>query len=178
LLHDILGNINKGAKMDVWVGIDPGKKGAISSVNRRGQLIDCIPMDGDPRTILKLVENNQNEIRHIFIEKAQCITGQGVRGIFTYAEEYGILQGILIGSPKKIPFTLCPARVWQKTMFLGTKAMFGLKKRDPKDRALEAANRIFAKNKSFWLKSKRCTKPHDGMFDSALIAEFCRREIG
>jgi hypothetical protein len=163
--------------LDLWVGIDPGKRGAIAAVDHRAKIQHCLPLEGDPKTLHEwLTTKNDFYIRHVFLEKAQSLTGQGVRGIFTYAEEYGILQGILITT--QTPYTLIPPQKWQKTMFVGTKAMNGLNKRDPKERALEAANRVFTKKKSFWLKNDRCKKPHDGMVDAALLAEACRRAIG
>ena len=40
--------------------------------------------------------------------------------------------------------------------------------------ALNVAKQIFPAET--WLKSERCTKPHDGMIDAALLAEYGRRE--
>jgi hypothetical protein len=112
-------------------------------------------------------------IKHVYIEKAHPMSQQGVCSTFTYAHHCGEIMGILIAN--EIPHTLIPPQEWQKVMFLGTKPNAGKAKRDPKARALEAANRVFAKKNSFWLRSPRCKKPHDGMVDAALLAEACRR---
>lgn len=158
----------------MWVGIDPGQKGGIAFLDKKQNLnIHVMPESaGDLDKLLKVYKNS---INHLFLEKAQAFKGQGISSTFSYAENYGVIQGILISN--SIPFTLITPKEWQKMMFLGTKAKKGTKKRDPKERALEAANRVFAKRNSFWLRNKRCTKPHDGMIDAALLAEACRRMI-
>ncbi len=58
-------------------------------------------------------------------------------------------------------------QAWQKVM-LGK-----LPKGQTKIAALTRARSLFPKQS--WLETPRCTKPHDGMVDAALIAEFGRR---
>lgn len=166
-------NKPRGILLDKWIGIDPGKQGGIGIIyDDNNKDLDVVPMD-TPQSFAFFIEIEKPTIRHVFIEHAQAMPRQGVTSMFTYGEHFGHLQGILIAY--KVPYTLVPPRNWQRAMFLGTKQKTGAKKRNPKDRALEAANRVFAKKSSFWFKSKRCKKPHDGMIDAALIAEFCRR---
>ena len=161
--------------MKRWMGIDPGKKGGIAIIDQNRKL-ETFPMQ-DPQELDQIFKRVHKSLVHVFLEKAQALSkggkAQGVKSMFTYGEGYGIIQGLLIAY--KIPFTLVTPQFWQKTMFLGTTAMTGSTKRNPKDRALEAANRVFAKSNSFWLPSTRCRKPHDGMIDAALIAEASRR---
>lgn len=148
----------------MFVGIDPGKKGGVAHINGKRQL-SVMPMPSifDLNAYLGSVR-----IDHVCLEKSHAMPGQGVTSMFTYGEGYGMIQGILIA--RKIPFTLVPPRVWQLKLFAGV-----CRKKKPKERALEAANRVFAKNSDFWRSSPRAKKPHDGMIDSALIAEYCRR---
>lgn len=157
----------------MWIGIDPGQKGAIASIDHDCKLT-AFPML-EPYPLAEYFKENQANIIHVYLERAQSMHGQGIKSAFSYAEHYGQIQGILIAM--SIPHTLVPPREWQKMMFLGTKAKDGDKKRDPKQRALEAADRVFAKKRSFWLKSLRSKKPHDGMIDASLIAEACRRSV-
>jgi hypothetical protein len=62
---------------------------------------------------------------------------------------------------------------WQKTFWSKPKMPKG-QKFNTKAAALNVANQIFPGAQ--WLKSDRCTKPHDGMIDAALLAEYGRRE--
>jgi len=156
----------------MWVGIDPGKCGGIASIDEKGEL--CIQVMPDMHTVDCYFKDHASRIKHTFIEKCQPFGHEGRKSLFSFAEHYGILQGILIANA--IPHTSVPVREWQKHMFMGIKPTLCGKKRNPKDRALEAANRVFAKKNVFWLASSRCRKPHDGMVDSSLIAEFCRRQ--
>jgi hypothetical protein len=47
--------------------------------------------------------------------------------------------------------------------------------KEAKAKALKSANQVFKKKNNFWIPTSRHRKPHDGMIDSALIAEFCRK---
>lgn len=149
----------------VWMGIDPGKKGGICTIDKHHN-IDVIPM---PDAADLAPHLKKAKAKHVYLEKSQAMPGQGVSSMFTYGVGYGIIQGILIAY--KIPFTLISPKTWQKLMFTGTDAT-----ETPKKRALQAATRIFAKPASFWLPTSRSKKPHDGMIDSALLAEACRRQ--
>lgn len=152
--------------MKMYVGIDPGKNGGICFLNPAGGIEHISPMPCE-KTLSGLLSCSQI-IAHVALEKSQCFSGQGILSTFNYGIGYGKIQGILIAH--QVPFTLVPPRTWQKHMIMKTKI-----KQDPKKKALASANRIFKKESSFWLPSKRHRKPHDGMIDSALIAEYCRK---
>ena len=149
----------------IYVGIDPGKKGGICFLNTWGIVEHISPMP-EMKTLAGLFAGSRHMIRHVCLEKAQSYTGQGITSTFNYGVGYGTIQGILIAH--QVPFTLVPPRTWQKHMILS-------RAKDPKAKALASANKIFKKEKKFWLPTKRHRVPHDGMVDSALIAEYCRR---
>lgn len=158
--------------MSVWVGIDPGQKGGICAIDENQKLkVYPMPVIHDLNHLLK-----KWEIKHAFLEKSQAMPKQGVSSMFNYGVSYGMLQGLLIAN--NVSHTLIKPMEWQKLMFQGTAPKKNGIKRNPKDRAIEAANRIFCKTSDYWLANSRCRKPHDGMIDSALIAEACRRMIG
>jgi hypothetical protein len=56
--------------------------------------------------------------------------------------------------------------MWQKVM------LPGCAKGDTKPAALARARQLWPAES--WLASPRCSKPHDGMIDAALIAEYGR----
>jgi hypothetical protein len=63
-------------------------------------------------------------------------------------------------------------QAWQKTFWAKPKMPKG-QKFDTKAAALRSANMLWPTED--WTKSDRATKPHDGMVDAALIAEYGRR---
>jgi len=63
------------------------------------------------------------------------------------------------------------ARVWQKTFWHRPQK----DEKDVKQYALEKANELWPSYN--WLASSRCTTPHDGLVDSALITEYARHNI-
>lgn len=158
----------------IYVGIDPGQKGGVSFVSKVAEFTAAESMPKTPNGLIALITawNEDYQIQHAFIEKAQPMRkkgkSQGVVSAFTYGYQSGGIE--MLFKMLKIPYSLIPPKEWQKEMFVGTKATD-----EPKDRALEAANRIFPKQN--FLASLRCKKQHDGMIDSILIAEYCRRKI-
>lgn len=149
----------------MYVGIDPGKKGGICFLNNQGQIEHISPMP-EMKTLAGLFAGSKQMIKNVCLEKSQSYPGQGIISTFNYGVHYGTIQGILIAH--QLPFLLVPPRTWQKHMIVS-------RGKDPKAKALASANRVFEKQKKFWLPTKRHRKPHDGMVDSALIAEYCRR---
>lgn len=150
----------------MFVGIDPGIKGGICFVNRQGQIEHMEPMK-TPEKLAALMKASKNLISGVCLEKSQaCRPGQSTKASFTYGVGYGMIRGILLAHA--IPYELVSPRTWQKTMIIPSSL------KDPKAKALHSANKVFKKNKAFWLPTKRHRKPHDGIIDSALLAEYCR----
>lgn len=148
----------------VYVGIDPGKKGGIAAVDRIGQIVYAVPMpdlEKFPAVLSRL------KIQLVAIEHAQVFPMDGKSRAFNYGVHFGSLQGAL--AAMSIPYILVKPRAWQKAVTCSPAY------KCPKKRALVSANKIFKKTKSFWLPTTRHSVPHDGMIDSALIAEYCRR---
>ncbi len=153
----------------IYVGIDPGQKGGVAFISEKGEEF-VIPMPSmSELNTLFMTWDEEFKIKHVFLEKSQAMPKQGVVSMFNYGEHFGTIQGILIAHA--LPYTLVPPKEWQKEMFKGTKQSIT----DAKEKALEIVRRIFPKQK--FLPTFRTKKPHDGMIDSILIAEFCRRKI-
>lgn len=83
---------------------------------------------------------------------------------------------------KRFAYEPIHARTWQQEMFEGERVatdcplddvLEGEFQEDTKDVALKVAKRLWPKHN--WLATKRSRKPHDGMIDAALIAEYARR---
>lgn len=104
---------------------------------------------------------------HFFIEKQQSMPKQGVASVFKLGYQYGFLVGVA----KTLGFTVHTVNPqdWQKEM-LGD-----YEKGKTKEASAMVAKKLLPHQD--FTASERSQKPHDGMTDSALIAEFGRRRI-
>ena len=139
-------------------GIDPGKRGGITILNNSGQIIETYPMM--PICDFPYLA----DVEKCFIEKSQARPNQGVVSMFNYGLHYGEILGLL--AAHKIPHVLVSPRTWQPKM-LGSKFAKG----DSKKAAFLTARKLWP-HESFI--QTGCRKPHDGIIDSALIAEYGR----
>ena len=147
------------------LGVDPGKSGGLAFVGRDKEILELVPMVGIP-DIVDLIYKHQPA--HIFLEKAQAMPKQGVVSMFTYGQHFGELVGMIV--TLKIPFTLVQPRAWSKVIHEGTDS-----KLETKARSLQAANRLYPTAEL--LASPRCKKPHLGLVDALMIAEYGLRSI-
>jgi crossover junction endodeoxyribonuclease RuvC len=166
------------------IGMDPGLSGGLALVDNSGNIVCCQTMPAGETGVsgieLTRVLKNYMVLEHqkkrgvgavddgglrAVVEQVGCMPGQGVCSVFTFGTGFGILQGVL--SALEIPWELVRPQRWQKEVCAGIPG------KDPKKRSLEAARRLWPSRT--WLASERCRKPHDGMVDAALIAEYGRR---
>jgi crossover junction endodeoxyribonuclease RuvC len=141
----------------VFIGIDPGKKGAVAVIGKMTGSVECLAMPPDGHTLAEFL--TQAAANMAFVEKAQAMPKQGVSSMFNYGTGYGRILGIL--ETLKVPYHLVTPRTWQK------KVIPGAKKGKAKEAALIRARQLFP-DRTFI--PKGCRKPHDGMIDAALIA--------
>jgi len=157
------------------LGIDPGKKGGLVVLDSAGKLSQkhAMPMIGKEVDFTRLGDLFKNwarpgRIDHAFMEKV------GTNPIFSRAAsfEFGRMVGVLEATLAYggIPTTQVPPKVWQKAVHAGV-----TKEKDPKKRSLIAADRLFPG--ADFRASLSCRKPHDGIVDAALIAEYGRRTL-
>lgn len=119
----------------------------------------------------------------VYIEKVQAIpvkrmnpkTGKleivkqpAMAGI-TKGFQYGYIVGLCRAF--SMPYHVVPPRTWQAEMLKGTPTNL-----DTKARSIIAAQRWFPT--ASLLRTDKCKKPHDGMADAMLIAEYGRRQQG
>ena len=148
------------------VGIDPGKTGALAlATHIEVEQMEVMPEF--PKSILEILKSWKPD--HVFLEKAQAMPKNGAVSMFKYGVSYGEIRGLLIAMA--IPFTLVPPRTWAKVMHKGADG----KDTTAKEKSKEIAHRIFPHLN--FLATERSKKPHDGLIDAALIAEYGRREL-
>lgn len=157
-----------------YLGIDPGKKGALALLAREdARLLAARPMPDNVWDLYQLLVNWQNRFGPIFavVEQAGAwrVDGkpQSGKSMFTYGRGFGGLEAALIIA--KIPHQMIMPAPWTLVMHKGTYAS------EPKAKSLEAARRIWPGMQfKFSLADKRA---HDGLVDAMLMAEYARREL-
>ena len=175
----------------VYLGIDPGNTGAVVRLCGRKVETYVMPIiEGkfDHSGLTKIFCKFSVEKTYaVCLEEVHAIYGSSASGTFTFGGVFHSCEQVLCDF--ELPYMLVQPKVWQKEMFQGvaelrkpsTKIKSGPRKgkstkgrRDTKAMALIAAKRLFP---TVDLRAtERCKKPHDGIVDAILIAEYCRRK--
>ena len=114
----------------------------------------------------------------VIFEKLGVIFGTSKATAFSMGHQAGALEGMCIALG--VPFHKITAKVWQKEMFQGTVLVTKKSKSgksivtDTKATALIVAKQLFPNQKLTF--GDRATKPHDGLIDAMLMAEFAKRK--
>lgn len=157
-----------------YIGIDNGLDGGIAVA--RANDLQTIPMPviktGKKReinidVIFAMIIANPDAV--VCIEQAQKFAA-GVLSLCSTWYSYGQIIAALKISDRR--YYIVNPKDWQDMFWTRPKMPKG-KKFDTKAAALQAALRLWPKHD--WTKSDRASKPHDGMVDAALIAEWARR---
>ena len=150
--------------MRKFIGIDPGSKGAISIIHEDGTLFENhdIPKVGneyDLRKINQIIA--EHSIDYACIEHQQVFGKEGIKTAFTIGMGYGILLMAL--EANNIPYTETRPQKWKKA--------FGLLQKD-KAVSVRLAQKLFPTGVFVGPRGGI----YDGRAESALIAEYGRRE--
>lgn len=157
----------------LFVGIDPGKSGAIVSIGSECGRVCTFPMpvvSGDSRE-----EYDTQKIRSIlfepdcmvFIERQQPLPpkmGGSLASYWRGASQY-LFEGLCVGL--QIPYEIVRPVDWQKEFFQGLSKDLG------KQRSVIVCKRLFPGVDI--RRTPRCHKDDDGIADAILIAEYGRR---
>lgn len=157
------------------LGIDNGLRGALVCLNTNNATFAL------QKTVMPIIESKGDKTEydvgaitdfivscapdHIYLEYAYCMPKMAVQSVFSTANGFGIMRGII--GALKIPHTLVRPQEWQKAMFCGCG------KNDTKATSVKVCKRLFPQFD--WRATERCKKAHDGLTDAALIAEYGRR---
>ena len=164
----------------IWIGIDPGLKGALAALDSDGRLLWA------ERTPLMVGEYDLAEMVHL-LEKpdgppswtlvaledvsAARVGGkqQGSTSMFTFGEGKGIWKGIIAA----LGFARIDVRpqAWSKALLGGMP-----REEDPVKRVLQRKMNAVVRAKQFWPAIPIKFKADWGMADAALIAEYARRQ--
>lgn len=161
-------------KQDVYIGIDPGKDGALVAIDSNGKITASF-MTGRDFTLpvgkgskreytvsrmsyaLKCLGGHHN-IKLAVIEKQSARPGQGVTSTFSTGYGYGLWVGVL--SANGIPFVEVRPKTWVSSILKDVPG-------EGKNRSVYAVmNRL----PNLDLTPGRRRKPHDGLADAACLA--------
>jgi crossover junction endodeoxyribonuclease RuvC len=148
--------------MTVYIGIDPGANGGMATIEPP----DTVYAFPFKKISMKLISSMLEDLAgrrecHALIEVVHAMPGQGVTSMFNFGYNFGVLEGLLIGSG--IPYDRVTPQAWQKEFDLYK--LPGETKTAKKNRHKELAQQMFPD-----LKVTHATA------DALLIAEYCRRQ--
>lgn len=145
-----------------YIGIDPGKKGALAIIYGDGTIY-VTPFD-EGRYINALADvANSDDDAICCLEHVSAMPGQGVTSMFSFGENFGFIQGVL--SVLNLPYQLVRPQKWKKEYSITA----------DKNVAVSVCKRLFPQVSL--LASERCRKDNDGMAEALLMAEYARRRL-
>ena len=148
--------------MSTYIGIDPGKSGALAVIHPDGK-IDVLPFDVVQYSFALARLQELPQYVTCCVEKVGAMPGQGVVSMFNFGHNLGMIEGLLRGYG--IPYQLVPPQTWKKEFSLSS----------DKAKSIEVCQKLFP-NVSL-LATERSRKPHDGMAEALLMAEYARRRM-
>lgn len=155
----------------IYIGIDPGQKGAIAAV---GNAINAcafpLPFNAKELNVSNVVEwfqySCESYFTRVFVEKQFVMPKQGAVSGFRCGLEYGRLLGCL---QSRYAVEIVPAKTWKAVMLPG-------ENKSDKSASIRVAKRLFPGVSL--RRTERCKKDDDGMAEALLIAEYGRRTMG
>lgn len=151
--------------MSIYIGLDPGKKGAMAIMgysNTTGEryMMKIIPFD--PQEYIKTLKQFNGAT--VCIEQVHSLPREGVKSVWSFGQTYGWLLGVL--DAVGLSYQTVPPNLWKKDFSL---------LRAEKKQSIEVCKRLFP---GIELKrTDRCRNDDDNMADAALICEYARRHF-
>jgi hypothetical protein len=166
-----------------FVGIDPGKKGALVALDGSGRTIDAARMPvtapgaAGELDVARIREwllwacgNNIQSMR-VLLEEPAIRPKESGRSALTIGRNHGRLEGLLAGLGCR--FDRVTSRKWRKAM--------GLPQRPDSEKKLRKAEAVAKCRRllpDLRLIPDGCRVPQDGLADAGLMAELARRTMG
>lgn len=143
----------------IHIGIDPGKNGGIAYIE--GNISGTMPYSD--KALLDLCRDSSHWDAVCCLEKVGAMPGQGVVSMFNFGQSVGYIKGVL--EAFKIPYQEITPQKWKRE--------FGLT--SDKAASVEVCRKLFPNTDL--LATPRSRKPHDGMAEALLMAEYARRKF-
>lgn len=147
----------------VFIGIDPGKSGGIACIDTESGICYTVPYSDKELIDLCSLETRKGQSVVCCLEKVGAMPGQGVVSMFNFGQSVGYIKGVL--ESFRIPYQEITPQKWKRE--------FGLT--SDKAKSAEVCRKLFPDVSL--LATPRCKKPHDGMAEALLMAEYARRKL-
>ena len=144
--------------MKTYIGIDPGKSGALALLTEDGQ---CTVVPFHESAYITILSAASGPSSVCCLEKVGAMPGQGVVSMFNFGHNLGYIEGLL--QAFDIPYQLVPPQTWKKEFCVTS----------DKNTSIEVCRKLFPHVSL--LPTSRSRKPSDGMAEAILIAEYARR---
>lgn len=145
----------------IYIGIDPGKSGAMAIIRSDMDKPVIIGFDEEAYAGALLLVNNK--YAKACVEHVGAMPGQGVTSMFNFGQNFGYIKGLL--EAFKIPYELVRPQKWKKE--------FGIT--GDKNSSIEVCKRLFPEVSL--RRTERCRKDDDNFAESLLLAEYARRHL-
>lgn len=168
-----------------YIGIDLGKKGSLCVLkNGKPHFRTAMPLVGkeiDLKAILNILNKYKKKDSHVVFEKVHGMFGLMKRAAVSLGVQTGYMEMACVATG--IPYTMVSPVSWQKIMFKDARIQSktrvdengnSKKVKDTKATGLLVAKRLFPAET--FLATDRSKKPHDGIVDGYLLAEYGRRK--
>lgn len=146
--------------MKTYIGIDPGKSGALALLTEDGQCT-VVPFHESAYTEILKAASGPSSV--CCLEKVGAMPGQGVVSMFNFGHNLGYIEGLL--QAFDIPYQLVPPQTWKKEFCVTS----------DKNTSIEVCRKLFPHVSL--LPTSRSRKPSDGMAEAMLMAEYARRRF-
>jgi crossover junction endodeoxyribonuclease RuvC len=144
----------------IYVGIDPGKKGALAIIYEDGTHKEIVFNEDDYLYELLSLPKMKTKCA---VEYVHAMPGDGRSGAFTFGDNFGFIRGLL--KALRLPYELVAPQKWKKEFSVTA----------DKNTSIEVAQRLFPGTD--FRATDRCRKLHDGKCEALLIAEYARRNL-
>lgn len=145
-----------------YIGIDPGKKGAIAVIDGTGEH-EAFAVPFSEQNYLSVLRDTDPSESIVVLEKVGAMPGQGVTSMFNFGQNFGWIEGVL--EALRFPYELVAPQRWKREFYLT----------HDKQASVRAAQRLFPGVSL--LVNPRCRVENDGMAEALLLAEYARRKV-
>lgn len=149
--------------MEYFIGIDPGKSGAIAVITKDKQIVELASFSKEE--YLRILRHYGELDSVCCLEHVASMPGQGVASTFAFGENFGWIQGVM--EAMHCSYQLVRPRVWKKDFSLN----------DSKQLSTEACRRLFPDAGDRLHKTPKSKKDDDGLAEALLMAEYARRRL-
>ena len=166
----------------IYIGVDNGLKGGIAIIQGDNLWLHIMPVVSDGKKnrvdvlalrslIGQYAPRERGYTTMVVYERP--VGSKNLNAAVSMQDSFARIESVLmLDAFRRDPIT---PQKWQKMFWKKPKMPKGVKF-DTKAAALKVARQLWPTET--WLASDRCRVPHDGLVDSALLSEYCRRTYG